>query len=100
MTLTFRRTGGFAGIQEVLGTVDTAGLGGEAQRTLAAQLLDLTRLAAAPASPGADRFRYEVDIQEPGQAPRTLVILDEGDPELPGPRALAALMRTAGVPPP
>lgn len=98
MTLTFRRTGGFAGIQEALGTVDTASLSSEAQRTLAAQLQELARFAAAPASPGADRFRYEVDILEPGQAPRTLVIVDEGNPELPGFRTLAALMRTVRLP--
>lgn len=100
MILTFRRTGGFAGLDEALGTVDTSGLGGEGQSAFAAQLRDLTRLTAAPASPGADRFRYEVDIQEQGQPPRTLVIVDEGDPEIPGLRALAALMQTVGLPPP
>lgn len=99
MILTLRRTGGFAGIQETLGTLDTASLGGEAQRAFAARLKELEQLAALPAH-GADQFHYELDIREPGQAPRTLTIVDEGDPDLPAMRALSALMETLGLPVP
>ena len=96
MILTLRRTGGFAGIRETLGTVDTASLGGAAQRALAAQLKAL-ELEAEPAF-GADQFHYEVEIQEPGAASRTLVIVDEGDPSLPGYRVLRDLAQTLGLP--
>jgi hypothetical protein len=100
MILSLRRTGGFAGIQDSLGTMDTAVLSGEAQHSLAAQLRELERLAAMPPSPAADQFRYEVDIREATQPPRTLVILDEGDATQPAQRALVALMETLGLPVP
>ncbi len=98
MILTVRRTGGFAGIQESLGTMDTAFLGGEAQQCLVARLTELEQLASQATLPGADQFRYEVDIRENAKPLRTLVILDEGDPARPAQRALAALMETLGLP--
>lgn len=91
MLLTLRKTGGFAGFQEVLGTVDSRTLGGEAQRVLAAQLKVLEQ--QPPAEPGADRFRYEVEVLETGRPSRVLTITDEGDPESPGMKALAVLGR-------
>lgn len=96
MILTLRRAGGFAGLQQTLGTVDTAALGGAAQRALAAQLKILDQLAPVPA-PGADLFRYEVEIQEPGAAVRTLVVVDEGDADRPDYRALQDLARILGL---
>lgn len=91
MILTLRRTGGFVGFQEVLGTVDTRTLAGEAQRALAGQLQALGRFALRAPGPGADLLRYELEIQEPGQPSRTLTITDEGDPDNPGLLALKAL---------
>lgn len=97
MLLTFRRTGGFAGIQVDLGTVDTSDLVGEARRVFVDRLQNLKRLAVTPAAPGADHFRYEVDIQERGQPAQTLIVTDEGDPELPTMRALASLMESLNL---
>ncbi|HEY3400266.1 MAG TPA: protealysin inhibitor emfourin [Geothrix sp.] len=97
MILTLRRTGGFAGIRESLGTVDSAHLDGAAQRALAAQVKALDRLASGSAGPGADQFHYEVEVRESGQPPRTLIVADEGNPDSPAFQALMALMGTLGL---
>lgn len=98
MILTLARTGGFAGIRDLLGTVDTTGLDGEAQQALAARLKALASLASTPASPGADLFRYEVTIQAQGQPTQTLTIEDDGEAANPGMQALADLAALLGLP--
>lgn len=100
MILTIRRSGGFAGLEELLGTVDAARLDPAARQKVSAQLENLADLTSGHEPIGADGYRYEVDIQGPGQAHQLLALDDEGDPEHPAFRALRALMRTLGLPPP
>jgi hypothetical protein len=96
MILTLKRTGGFAGLQETLGTVDISALGEAAQDAVATHLKALEQAISSP-SPGADRLHYEVEILEPGKAARTFVIVDEGEPDHPAHLALQDLARTLGL---
>ena len=100
MILTIRRTGGFAGVEELLGTVDAARLDAEARRRLDRQLEDLSDLTNAYEPSSADTFRYEVEVAGPGRTRNLVSVEDEGDPEHPAFKALVALMRTLGLPPP
>jgi len=50
-------------------------------RERVAQLAMLS--ARSPTPVGADQFHYEISIAEPGAQPRTLTVVDEGDPEQP-----------------
>jgi len=45
-------------------------------------------------------LRYEVDVLGPGRAHSLLGVDDEGDPDHPTFKALSAVMRTLGLPPP
>ena len=89
MKILMRRTGGFAGLDETLGELDTASL----QRDEAAAIeqlagqLDTTRRAASAEKQrvGADFVKYEISLAD-GQNRRSLVIADDGSP-------LAALAR-------
>lgn len=99
MKIAIRRTGGFAGIEERLAELDDAALPQHA----AAELRDRVRRLSAwcarrPESPGADRLRYEVELAEPGAAPRTLAVTDEGEDE-PGVALVRELLALAGAGP-
>jgi len=82
MIITIAQTGGFAGIRQELGSLDTQHLEETRRRYLEARIRGLEQRATDPASPGADRFQYEIRIQEAGATPRTVMILDEGDAAL------------------
>jgi hypothetical protein len=97
MLISIKQAGGFAGIEQLLGSVDLSALSDDDSQKARSSLQDLIRLAADPASSGADRFQYEVEMQEPGQAPKSLIIFDEGDPDRPDMRALAGLASALGL---
>lgn len=97
MLITFRRTGGFAGIQEELGTVNVDVLVGEAHRVFVDRLQELKRLAVTHSAMGADLYRYEITIEESDQPPETLIIIDDGDPEQPAMQALISLMESLNL---
>jgi hypothetical protein len=78
--ISVRRTGGFAGIEEDLGAVDTAALAPDETERLErlvhdAGFFDLP--AAVEGEVGADQFRYEVTVEEGGRT-RTVTLVGEG----------------------
>ena len=92
-----KRYGGFAGLEQHLGSVDTATLGTELRQEVETHLLALTRLVAGHTSPGADRLEYEVEVLAPGQHPLRLIVPDEGDPDQPELQALSELAFSLGL---
>ena len=84
MNISVRRTGGFAGLTEELGTVDTEHL----DSTLAQQIEEKIRslnFFALPAtvagdSVGADMYRYEITVRE-GDHTHTVAFQDDGSPQ-------------------
>jgi hypothetical protein len=83
MQVTVRRSGGFAGIDEEVGSVDTASLDAGAREELE-RLVEETDFFGLPAAVeddvGADQFRYDVTVSEGGT---THTFAFKGD----GPRA-------------
>ncbi len=96
MIIKITRSGGFAGVIEELGTVDTSSLGADAAATVRDRVANLERLeAAARDQPiGADMFRYEIEIEDEEGRHRRLVLTHEGDPSVPLPEPLAQLLGT------
>jgi emfourin len=80
MRISVRRSGGFAGIEEQLGSVDTAELDASARERLE-RLVDEADFFAAPAvvegDLGADQFRYEITVEEGGRS-HTVTYVGEG----------------------
>jgi hypothetical protein len=71
MEVTVRRSGGFAGIDEELGSVDTASLDSGTREQLE-QLVAEADFFALPAAVedevGADQFRYDITVSEGGRS--------------------------------
>ena len=83
MQIKVRRTGGFAGIEEELGSVDTASLEGGAREqleTLVREVDFFSLPAAIEGEVGADQFRYEVTVEDGGRG-QTVVFTGEGGPQ-------------------
>jgi hypothetical protein len=80
MRISVRRSGGFAGIEEEVGALDTTGLAPEAREELE-RLVGETDFFALPAAVegevGADQFRYEVTVEDEGRA-HTVTFVGEG----------------------
>lgn len=86
MIITVRQTGGYAGIDQPIGTVDTALLEPRAAAAVRARVAELTEEAERGQPVGADMFRFEVDVVEEGGPTRTFTMADEsGTGELPRP---------------
>ena len=84
MQITIKRRGGFAGLEEQLTAVDVDTLPKPVADQLQEHVTHLATLSAqSPPPVGADQFRYEIDIAEPGAQPRRLTVVDEGNPEQP-----------------
>ena len=93
MTLKIKRLGGFAGLEENLAAVDLAKLPKSVADQLRERVAQLATLSAqSPRPVGADQFHYEIDIAEPGAQPRTLTVVDEGDPEQPAMKQVRAIL--------
>jgi hypothetical protein len=79
MKLTVTRSGGFAGIPEQVGSVDTAALA-PALATEGEGLVRASRFFELPAQvsggPGADLYRYEITIVD-GARTHTVAFLDD-----------------------
>ncbi|HJW33927.1 MAG TPA: protealysin inhibitor emfourin [Holophagaceae bacterium] len=97
MIISLFRRGGFAGLEQALGSVDLDGLPGETVRSAEARLARLEQaLRDTPAGAGADRFRIDVELRTPAGI-RTLSVIDEGDPQSPPMQALAELAKDLGL---
>jgi hypothetical protein len=85
MTISFVRTGGFAGLR-LAATVDSATLSPEEAAQLQT-LVDDAKFFTLPANvkgktPGADRFQYAITIETPGQRHSVTVEESAASPEL------------------
>ena len=95
MTLRIKRTGGYAGIEENLASIDVSSLPEPAANQIRQQVTQLSALTAQrPERVGADQFRYEIEIAEPGSTARTINVIDEGNPDEP---ALKLVQRILGM---
>lgn len=84
MRINVRRSGGFAGTAEELGTIDTKTMSREASANITRQVADLARRAEGGDLPiGADMFRYELKVHNDDGTERTIAIPEEDPSELP-----------------
>lgn len=93
MKMTITRSGGFAGVSEELGSVDTATLGPAGARRLE-EALASARFDSLPAvvpedAMGADLLRYDITVERDGTR-RRVTFVDDGSP---GMEPLHALVR-------
>jgi hypothetical protein len=82
MTITIKRSGGYAGVEHVLATVDSSKLTGEQDarvRSLIARLSGL--MANRGITEGSDRFEYEVTVTGNGEGTKSVTVIDEGNPQ-------------------
>jgi len=100
MMVNIRRAGGFAGVDEELASVDSSTLSSAKADELRELVTRLSALRAQrPESVGADRFRYEIRVVEPGAEPRTLTVVDEGDPDDAAMKLVHAILELAAARP-
>ena len=95
MIIGISRSGGFAGIVEDLGTINTGNLQEDGAADLENRVAEIARSLAQRGdnSPiGADMFRYEIEIIGGNEGRQKLVVMDEGDPESPVMKALNELL--------
>jgi hypothetical protein len=93
MQIKIKRLGGFAGLEENLVAVDVDTLPKPVADELRERVAQLATLSAQSPTPvGADQFHYEINIAEPGAQPRTLTVVDEGDPEQPLMKQVRAIL--------
>lgn len=97
MILTIRKTGGPAGTDEVLGSLDATRLDADTRHRLSVQLEALADLTSSHEPSAREGTRYEVETLGPGSASTFLLVEDTGDPGHPTIQALGALMRTLGL---
>ena len=90
MTITIKRSGGFAGIEQVLAHVDSSTLTSEQEARVKSGIARLSALLAKrKATEGADRFQYEVTVTGDADEAKSMTVIDEGNPQDP---ALMAVM--------
>ena len=89
MQIDIKRHGGFAGIEEHIGSLSTEGMNAAAVKDLNECLSRLAEEEDEIA--GADMYTYEVTIRASGQEERVLLINGGGDPTEPDNDALRAL---------
>ena len=100
MIITIRQSGGYAGIEQELGCLDTADLDDAEATRIRACLDELSRLHEEQELPvGADLFRYEIEIRDDREAPQEIVFIQEGDPEKPWSEPLRVLLDVVGASP-
>jgi len=90
------RSGGFAGIEEDLGSINTASLDGASVAKVKHLLTDLNQQQQQNAE-GADMYSYEIAIKDDAGEGRRLVIGGGGDPGRPSPDALRELCELASA---
>lgn len=80
MEISVKQSGGFAGISQDLGTVDTEHLNSAKAQQIASALsnVDFFALpATVPGEIGADQFRYEIKVTD-GDRQHTVTFYDDG----------------------
>jgi hypothetical protein len=93
MRISISRSGGFAGIEEQLGTIDTSTMESAEASRLKSWVADLERHAARIGDPaGADMFRYDVEVDDDSGRSRVFTVLHSGDPAEPLPAHLNGLL--------
>ncbi len=95
MLIKISRNGGFAGIEEDLGSIDTVSLDGASVARVKHWVTDLNQQQQN--AEGADMYRYEIAIHDDAGEDRTLVIGGGGDPGHPSPDALRELCELASA---
>jgi hypothetical protein len=93
--ISVRRSGGFAGIDEEVGSVDTASLAPDTRDELEQLVRESDFFALPPAvegEVGADQFRYEVTVEDGGRAHSVTFVGDQG----PQVAALRRIVAAAG----
>ena len=94
MTITVKRSGGFAGIERVLAHVDSSTLTSEQDARARSYITRLSgALANSSVSEGADRFQYEVTVTGDDGGTKSMTVIDKGDPQDP---ALKIVMELIG----
>ena len=92
MVIRVTRSGGFAGIVEDLGRVDTVSLSKEVAAQVEAKVTEVERVVAMRNQPtGADMFRYDIEVEDE-RGRRNLTLTQEGDPAIPLPQSLGDLL--------
>ena len=100
MKIRIIRSGGYAGIEEDFGSIDTINLSKEAASRVAKCVSTLTQLkdTATEYEPiGTDMFYYEIEIQNDRGTSQKLAVSDDGDPQNPFMNALHDLADALGV---
>jgi uncharacterized lipoprotein len=93
MRISVRRSGGFAGIDEEVGSVDTAALDAGAREPIESLVREAGFFelpAAVEGDLGADQFRYEVSVEDGGRS-HTVVFTGESGPAAPLKRLVDAV---------
>jgi hypothetical protein len=92
MIVRITRSGGFAGVVEELGRIDTASLDRAVAAKVTAGVEELERTAALRNQAiGADMFRYDIEVEDE-RGRRKLTLTEEGDPGKPLPQPLDDLL--------
>jgi len=100
MKIEIRRSGGFAGIEQLLASSDSGDWSAELAEDVGARVERVFRLAGAKPRPvGADQYRYEITTSEPGGETRRLVVADEGDPNEPALKEILGIIERIGPSP-
>jgi hypothetical protein len=98
MIISIRRCGGFAGIDQLLGSVDLDRLPATQTPSIQQRLDALLKAAEREGSAiGADQFRYEVRLQESGRPVKTIPFIDDGDWSGPLPKAISELAHSLDI---
>lgn len=95
MIIRISRSGGFAGIEENLGTINTGNLQKEAAARAEDSIAQITRLLEEKSDyppVGADMLHYEIEIIDEKGGHQSLVLVDEGDDKSPLMKALYGLL--------
>src|SRR5437899_8556537 len=82
MIITIKRSGGYAGVEQVLATVDSSKLTSERDARVQSLIARLSGLLAnRGVGEGADRFQYEVTVTGNGEGTKSMTVIDEGNPQ-------------------
>jgi hypothetical protein len=97
MKIKVARSGGFAGVEEQLGEVDTQRLSVDQSQRIQALLAEATDLQAGADEPvGADFLQYDLTLEDTTAASNHLRLVDDGDTGRPAVRLIHALLLAIG----
>ena len=102
MIISVSRSGGFAGIEEELGTIDTDSMTGSVAESIKNNIAEMTKIiteAGGQSIFGTDMFSYEIKIVDDQGERHSLQIIDDGDPDSRLTTTLYELLEVLGVSP-